>query len=223
MSFTVTATEGGTTANGIALTVKVLTGAARVQSGQTASSTTANPPQLAITPNASGSWVYGAESVNGAGTYTANGSTTFSQNVNAGTPLGTFRSTATTTAATPVTLGGSAPADAADIALLEILAAAGLTLAEDASSPAGVNTSSAITIATASFSPPRGSLLVAQVATNATGSGTVTMTVSGGPLTWTEVIKANSATTAYAGVWTAYLPFIPALTVSQAVKRAAFY
>jgi hypothetical protein len=224
MSITVTATEGGTTANGIALTVKVLTGAAPVQPGQTATSATANPPQLAITPNASASWVYGGASINSATLYTPNAATTFSQNVNSGTVLGTFRTTATTTAATPVTVGASAPASAADIALVEILAAAGLSLAEDASSPAGVNAAAATTVATAAFTPPGGTLLVAMTATNATGSGTVTMTVSGGGLTWTQAAFANSATTAYAGVWLARVPLIiPSVRAIQAVKRAAFY
>jgi hypothetical protein len=225
MSLTVTASQGGTgTDDGIILTVKVLTGAlaAAAQNGTQDASTSITTPQLAITPTATGSWVYGAvTNVAAATAFTANGSTTFSQNVlyaGDGDTFGTFRSTGTTTAATPVTVGASAPAETTGNliwAAAEILAAT--TLAEDPSSPAGKNTTTATTISTASFSPPGGSLLVAVVSNNGTGSGTLTVTVSDTlDLTWTQL-----ANTTYdrASVWVAQVPASPAVQVPlQAVK-----
>ena len=92
--YQVTATSQPPAGNvGIALTVKALTGA---QPGRERSSPRARrksfyasgvsqAPQAAITPNATGSVVYGAVTENfgvtGGNTFTANGSTTFSQNV----------------------------------------------------------------------------------------------------------------------------------------------
>ena len=105
MAITVTAVASGAhSVNGIALTVKVLTGAASVQNGASASNSTANPPELAIAPVATGSWVYGAVSnVQAATSYTPAATTTFSANVpdaTNGSTYGTFRSTATTTGGT---------------------------------------------------------------------------------------------------------------------------
>lgn len=210
-SLIVTATEGGTgTDDGIILTVKVLTGAAAVQDGTTGSSPSLTVPQQAITPSATGSWIYGAvTNVAAATAFTPNSSTQnpFSQNVlyaGDGDTFGTFRSTATTTASTPVTVGASAPTEATTNliwAAAEILASG--TLAEDPSSPAPKNTTTATTISTASFSPPAGSLLVAMVSNNGTGSGTLTMTVSGGGLTWTQLA---GETLNAASVWIAQVP-----------------
>src|ERR1035438_3369397 len=208
MSFTVTATQGGTPANGMALTIKVVTGAGAA--GTTATSITVLAPELGITPAATGSWVYGAVTEHGATAFSSPANSTFSQNVVDavnGDAYGTFRSTATTTNGTPVTLGAAAPTNTInliDIALAEIRAAS--TLAEDASSPAGVSTTAATTVSTAAFTPPPGSLLVAMVSADATGAGTVTMTVTGGGLAWTALAQANGTNTAYAGVWTAQVP-----------------
>lgn len=224
MSITVTAAQSGTggTDNGIALTVKVITGQAASPIGQTASSATVTAPELAITPTGNGSWVYGAV-VNGGGatSFTAAGNTTFSQNVPDTTnalAYGTFRSSSTTTSGTPVTLGATAPAEASGqilIALLEILAGTGL--AEDSSSPAGVNSKTATSVTTASFTPPGGSLLVAQVGSDANVDGThsMTMTVTDSSgLTWTRRVTGTltdgSATYQLASVWTAPVPVPPA-------------
>ena len=115
----VTAAQGGTgTDNGIVLTVKVVTGAlpAAVQDGATGNSSTLTVPQQAVTPAGTGSWIYGAvTNVAAATAFTANASTTFSQNVlyaGDGDTFGTFRSAGTTTASTPVTVGASAPTEA---------------------------------------------------------------------------------------------------------------
>ena len=56
MAITVTATQGGTGAqNGLALTVKVLTGAASTQNGTTGSSAVTTTPDGSIDPAGSGS------------------------------------------------------------------------------------------------------------------------------------------------------------------------
>lgn len=210
MSYTVTAAQsGGNTFNGIALTVKVLTGAAATQNGQTAGSDSVTTPDLAITPNATGSWVYGAL-VNDVASpaYTPGAATTFTQNVTDatnGAVYGTFRSTATTTGGTPVTLGATAPTPLhTAITLAEILASG--TLAEDASSPAVISTTAATTVTTASFTPPAGSLLVAVVSSNFSGwaASTVTVTSTGSPsLAWTRQAADGFGLTS---VWIAQVP-----------------
>ena len=206
MSFTVTATQAGSVAIGTALLVKVVTGQAASPIGQTASATSTTP-SLSITPNGTGSWVYGAN-LGLSGTYTPNGSTTYQANSSGGgleyIPM---RTTGTTTASTPVTVGGTAGVNSISIALLEILKGAG-SLAEDASSPADAFLSTATAVTTAAFTPPAGALLVAMVATNG-GAGTTTMGItdtSGLGLTWTERVTQHGAGNGYSGVWTAKVP-----------------
>jgi hypothetical protein len=222
-ALTVTATwSGAGAANGGALTVKVITGAAALQNGQTAKSNTVTTPQLAITPNATGGLVYGvAGQFSAATAFTANGSSTFSQNFadsNHTVCYGTLRSTATTTAATPVTLGATAPTETSgliDIALAEILAAAGQTLAEDASSPAVSNSNGAVTtLTTAPFAPPPGSLIIVQVCPDGNGSTPETTAVSSVPaLTFTPLVTTGASTNASLGIWIAQVPYV---TVIQA-------
>lgn len=146
--------------------------------GATANSDSANPPQISLTPAATGSIVYGAVvNPTNSTAFTPGAASTFSQNVSDATntkAYGTFRSTGTTAAGTPVTTGGSAPAVAGLIAVAEVLAAG--AIAEDASSPAGVNTLTGKTITTASFTPPAGALILVMVAAN--GSGAITMTIT---------------------------------------------
>ena len=205
MSFTVTATEGGSPSSGIAMLVKVLTGQAASQPGQLASATQITP-SLAITPGATGSQVYGS-ALGVGGTYTANGSTSNEQDIHsvAGLEYLSFRSAAATTAGTPVTLGYTSAANGISICLCEIKASG--TLTEDASAPAGVN-ALATTVSTASFTPPAGSLLIAMVQSNGGGSVT-TMGItdtSGLGLTWTEQVKQDGAGNGYSGIWTAPMP-----------------
>jgi hypothetical protein len=128
-STVVTATLSGAGGhNGIILTVKALTGQAASPAGNTASSATITTPQLAITPSGTGSWVYGslANLVTDA-SFTANSSTTFSQNfldTSDTITMATFRSTGTTTSGTPVTLGATNPTESTRylmIAMAEIL------------------------------------------------------------------------------------------------------
>lgn len=206
----VKATETGSTNNGIALAVKVLLNAAIPPGGTTNSTTTITTPNLAITPSASGSLVYGAlVSANGSTLWTPNGSTTSIQNVSDATNNSAYlnyKSTAITTAATPVTLGASAPTGitAGGLAEAEILAIS--TLIEDSSAPANVTSSAASTVTTAAFTPPNGSLVVAMVASDG-GASVTTMAVTGGNSgTWTELVKANGTAKGYAGVWVYRVP-----------------
>jgi hypothetical protein len=219
MSLTVTAAQSGTGAfDGMALTVRVVTGQAASPIGATASSGTVTAPELPITPAATGSYVYGAVyNANVSTAFTAATGTTFSQNTSDtgdGVAYGTFRLTATTTSGAPVSVGATAPAETAgllSIALLEIKAGTGL--AEDSSSPAAVDTTTAETLTTASFSPPAGSILVAQVVANCTGDGTNSMAVTvsdSSGLTWTKQASdtqtVGSATYEVVSIWTAVVP-----------------
>lgn len=218
ISMTVTATEGGSTFNGIALTVKVLTNSAVTQNGAHNNRTTITTPNLAITPNATGSIVYGAVfNSNSLTTWTANAGTTLILNqVDATNSIvhGHYRSTSSTTSGSPLTLGASAPTGSTGgIAQAEILNIGG-ALTEDASSPPSVSVTNAITVTTNTFTPPPGATLVATVTSD---SGTVvTMSVVGGTLTWTEVDKANGSGLGYAGVWTARVPGGPTQTINSA-------
>jgi len=225
--YQVTATSQAPQAiTGMALTVKALTGAAGVSqivagcaTESFYASTVSGPPQAAITPNATGSVIYGALAenfdVSGGTTFTANGSTTFSQNVadllNVAI-YGTLRSTGTTTASTPVTLGGSAPDNAFTVAALaEILKAGTITEVAtatiDAVYPGQYSTTTAAQTAVfLGTQPPPGSLLVAMVSANSfweAGNANVTITDSGG-LTWTELVSVQYP--AYAGVFVTQVP-----------------
>lgn len=209
----VTASQSGAgSANGMALTVKVLTGAlaASLQNGATiqnnSSITTA---QASVTPHATGSVIYGAVA-NGANSsnFTALASTTMFANVSDavnGAGYGTLRGTAVTTGGTPVTIGASAPvsgAGAAAVAFAEILAAG--TIAEDASSPASVSTTAAKTAMTAAFTPPASSLLVAMVSNDFSGGGTNTISVSDAAgLAWRPLVQDSYTV---CSVWVADVP-----------------
>jgi hypothetical protein len=207
---------------GMALTVKALSGAAAPAAisagGATATfyaSGTAQPPQAPVTPNASGSVVYGAVTENfgvtSGSSFTANPASTFTQNVadTASTCIyGTFQSASATTAGTAVTLGGSAPVNGyATAALAEILAASGSTLAETAAATAAGTVpgdfASTAVAQTAVFrsAPSAGSLLVAMVSANSSwgqGNASVSVTDSSGR-TWTPL--AERVYPSYSGVW----------------------
>lgn len=204
-AFTVTITQSGSTAAGTDGCIIVVTGQNASPIGATASAQNTTP-SLAITPNATGSWVYGSN-LGLTGTYTPNGSTTYKTNHSGqGLEYIALRSTATTTAATPVTLGGSAGVNSISICLCEILAGTG-ALAEDSSSPGGFNTTT-LTATSPAFNPPANSLIVLMVQLNG-GSGTVNLTVSdtsGLSLTWTPQIAVHTTGTGYSGVLTALMP-----------------
>jgi hypothetical protein len=206
MAITVTATQGGSTANGLVLRVFVLTGAAAVaaQSGASTNNQFLNATSFtqSITTTA-GSNVYGASSHFPNAASTGSNATIVDDVADAANNgrYTTFKALNVTGGAT--TRGFTVATSSGPFAQLEILAAG--TLAEDASGPAAASTTAAVTVTTASFTPPPGSLLVALVASD--GGGTVTtMTVSGGGLVWAEKVKNNPSAGDYAGVWIADVP-----------------
>jgi hypothetical protein len=199
---TVTATASGSQASaGTALSVRVLTGATTSQGGSVVHSEALATPALTITPAATGSVVYGAISNGLAQSFAQrDAATTIFQNVgDATTNEGylTFRGTAATTAGQAVTLGASSPAAGSQMfgVLAEIEAAAGKTIAEDPSSPAGVF-AQALSATTAGFTPPGGAVLVAIASVNYNNAGTPTVAVAvtdSTGLTWTQVIGNSGA------------------------------
>jgi Domain of unknown function (DUF4082) len=201
-SLTVTATQGGATGGGMTLDLYVVTGQAASPAGATA---TAAALATAITPNASGSLVFGAILATG-GAFTANGSTTLLYDNSLGLEYGSVVSNTTTTSGTPVTIGVTSSGGAAiSIALLEVLAGTGLKAF--VGTPGGV-LSGSTAASTIPLAPPAGSLIVAMVSSNGT-TGTTTMAVtdsSGLGLTWTERVKRNTANNGYVGIWTAVMP-----------------
>lgn len=207
MSFQVAAIQAGPAiAAGTYLDVLVLTGA----TGTGATVSASGVLQAAITPQATGSLVYGSlQAV--AGAVTANGATTILDSGHESTADGLahvpLRTTAITTAATPVTVGASAGGTPLLLALAEVMG----NPVQDASSPGPAFTTggSAPFLATsAAFTPPSGSLLVAIVSANgAVGVNSVAIADSSGlGLTWTEVVRSPSGTAGYAGVWVAQYP-----------------
>jgi hypothetical protein len=203
-SLAVTITATGGTDVVVAFALRVVTGAkkAAAQNGATGSGAPV-PPQQSITPNASGSWVYGvALAYPENGDFTANAATTFTTNAYGGgyCTYGTFRSTSTTTAGTPVTLGATAPTgEYNNILMAEILASG--TLAEDASTPPTLNSTFQSSLTTATFTPPPGSLLVAQA-----GSLSTSVAISDSlGLTWHNLAAVS---TTY-NIWVADMPANP--------------
>src|SRR5215472_5752051 len=212
MAITVTATQGGSTANGFALRVFVLTGARQVsaQSGASTNNQFTNATSFtqSITTTA-GSNVYGASARSPATAAATGSNTTIVDDVNDTTNnerYTTFKALNVTGAAT--IRGYTCATASGPFAQLEILAAG--TLAEDASAPAGVNTTGAGPLTTASFTPPGGSLLVALIGSDG-GVGVTTFSVSntGTALNWTEKVKNNPSGGDYAGVWVADVPLVP--------------
>lgn len=213
MSFTVTATEGGSTFAGVLLVVKVLTGISGSPIGNTA--TLAQPSgggalQTSITTTAVGSQVYAASAYVGIQAYVGNGNTTTladQPDATNGLETGAGRSTSATSSPGAISIGFSpTPAGNGTLALLEILPSG--TITEDGSSPAAIYSGSgATTVTTASFAPPAGSLLVAMIGADANASTTMGVTdTSGLGLTWTARVTAQASGALYAAVWTAAIP-----------------
>lgn len=205
MSFTVTATESGSTQSGVSMALLVFTGAAVSQPGTTggATGTTAN---LMINPTGNGSYIIGAI-LGGNATFTAESGTTYLQNnTNAGLHWIQFRDAGGTTAGNTETVGSTSTANGISVVAAEILASG--TLAIDSSTPAATAYANALSNTTASFTPPAGALLALLVCSNGAG-GVVSISVSdtsGLGLTWTEQEKQNGAGHGYTGVWTAQMP-----------------
>jgi hypothetical protein len=208
MNITATQEGIGATFNGMALTVKVLTGAAAV-SGQTGSKLAdAGPASQSLTTTKVGSVLYGAYSWNNGITITPVSGTTISEDYDDetnGATYVTFQSAVTATPG-PTIVGVTASGDDSTGAwsAAEILPTS--TIAEDASTPSPVATISAITVTSGSFTPPPGSLLVAMVSTNTnTASATISITDSNG-LTWTQLCYSTGSGFFGAGVWIANVP-----------------
>lgn len=220
MSMTVTATASGNTASGGLLTVKVLTGASG-SVGAVANSSTAL--EKSVTPTASGSWVYFACGDSDLSqNLAASAASTFSKNAlvtGESITEATGRSTSTTTSGTAVTVGATNTPGLGSFAAAEILAAAGHTLAEDASSPAAVQLSSTAGT-TASFTPPSGAVLVVQVVMNngKTGVTTVAVTDSAGS-TYTLGELENASTHPAAGIWVVSLAEVVTSTGSSRLPK----
>lgn len=219
----ITATQGGSTANGLLLDVFVLTGAkpSASQAGNTINTQFASTLTWtqSIT-NSAGSSVYGAATPNQSSQApTASNSTIIDSVSQAGNSirLVTFHAVnlSAGTTARGFTFGSSL--SGGPFAMLEVLAAT--TLAEDASAPGVVSTTGAGPITTGAFTPPGGSLLVAMVASHG-GAAVATMTVSGGSLTWTEKVKNNPSGGFYAGIWIADVPVV-APVISQMARGTA--
>jgi hypothetical protein len=211
MAITVTATQGGSTANGILLRVYVVTGAkpAAQQTGGAlnlgfASNTNAWTGSITTTANSN---VYGAASLSGSGnspTATAVTIIDTSSDATNGETYVTFSALNVTAGATTRGINTS-PATAGTLGAFEVLAAT--TLAEDASAPGSqpFTSTSGITVTSGSFTPVPGSLLVALVSSDG-GAGSTTMTVSGGGLSWSQKTSNPAAGEDYAGVWMADVP-----------------
>lgn len=204
----VTATATGTnTANGIALQVKVLRNANANPVGATVDPPVAQAPSAQITPLYTGSVFYGALSNTSNSTgFTALAGTqldfNFSDATN-GAAYGMFENFPST-AGVPVTLGSSTPNNNVHICLAEIAVAAGSTLATDVSSPSGVVNTAGVSVTSAAFAPPPGSLLIAMVGANRNLTAPIGMSVSDtSGLSWTQVAQDGSNC---ASIWIAQVP-----------------
>jgi hypothetical protein len=212
-AYTVTATATNNTFGGGLLQVDVLDNAAVAGSPAVASSSTAF--NASITTSTAGSFVFGALANETASTtFVASASSTIisQASINSGGAQGgSFQTTSATGTPGPTTVGSSTAFPGTyGVAAVEILASGG-TLSVDASSPAVVDSATASSFTTASFSPPAGTVLVAMLAiTGNFTPATCVATVSSSPaLTWTEQVKvivSESGTASYVGVWTASVP-----------------
>lgn len=220
----ITATQGGSTANGLLLRVFVLTGA-KPSASQLGNSTsthfTATTAWTASITNSANSSIYGAAMPNSSSESTTTGSNVTIvdsvADITNGRTYFTYHATGLSAGTTTRGLSLQNLASGPSV-MLEILAAT--TLAEDGSAPGAASTTSTTTVTTASFTPPAGSLLVALVDSNGS-TGIETMTVSGGSLTWTEKVKNNPSGGFYAGIWIADVPAALSLAISQYARGTA--
>jgi len=223
-TLTVTATQGTSSATGMLMRIRVLTGAAAAaaQTGGSVAAGGGATSSVNITTTVAGSLVYGALGNQGS-CATGEPSTTIVDNFDdtvAGQWYGSYRTTAVT--GTPgVTLVGSTVSNGfGSIAAQEILASG--TIAEDASAPAVVSSNSLTALTSASFTPPPGSLIAVMIQCDGTASGfeTCTVTDTGGGLTWAQ--KANTSAISgclYAGVWIADVPASAAASAQSALVQ----
>ena len=206
MAFTVTATQSGSSSShGVALTVRVLTNA--VESGGAAvgnRSTSGAVASGSLTPNFSGSYIafsVSADNVTSMPAVAANN--TYDKTTGNATDVWSTAQghyTGTVTGGTPLTFGAgtAGAADHSNWCAYEVPASGG-TITLDGSSPTPVALlTSGTAISTASFTPPAGSVLVAEVCAGGSGAGTgvtVAMTDTSGGLVgaWTQRITSLAA------------------------------
>lgn len=213
-SYTVTGTATNNTFTGGLLKVYVLDAAALAGSPAVGSSTAAY--NCSVSTTADGSYVFGIANNQIAPTsFTAESNCTISDQAainSGGAQAAAFHTTSGTTGTPGATTVGSSTtfAGAIGVTAMEILASGG-SLSIDSSSPAVVDSETATSFTTASFSPPGSNILVAVLVACGNGSANVCVaTVSSVPaLTWTEQVKISStvdALNSYTGVWTAVVP-----------------
>lgn len=233
MAFTVTATGSGAGAfRGVFLQVVVIDGGTEAGGNQVASlSASGAIPEFSFTPNGSSSLLLFSLSADNPGsssfTAAANNtiiSTGFFSGDDWLTGFGNYNSTVTS--GTPVTIGGTpVSSDYTTWASYEILASVGgVTPTSDASTPALVNTTTALTISTASFNPPGGTVLAALVVVGGTGSSaTIACGItdsSGLGLTWTKRSNDTSNLDQSTFVFTTTMPggSVPVFPVTSLIQ-----
>ena len=208
-TLTVTATQTAETFQGMLLRVIVLTGAVTAASQPGGTVVTSTAYNASITTTVTGSIVYGAYT-SGHDTAVAEPLCTLIDNFDDATNFefyGSFRTTSATGTPGATLVGSSTAYDGfGGMAAAEILPNG--TLTEDASAPAVVTSSTLTALTTASFTPPDGSLIVALIGSDGSGAGTTTVSVTdtGGGLTWIPLAEANAGNQEYAGVWIAQVP-----------------
>lgn len=226
MSMVITATQGGNANPGILLRLLVLTNATLPGSLNVAEQSAAAAHQAAIVTTQTGSIVYAA-CVDGTNATVPmdSGCTDIDNvvdNVNTICYASLFSGPTVTpgseTVGTVASFGGG-------IAMLEVKSFGG-SITTDPSSPAVASTNSATSIASPSFTPPPGSLIIALIAAGGLFAGVTTMGVSGGGLSWNPAEQANATSQFYAGVWYATVPGgaggarVPSYPITRARSRA---
>ena len=168
-SLKVTATGGGSSANGILLRVEVLdnAGLPTPVNVETQTASASQAADVLITPEATGSLAYSAVVATAATTPAANTGNTAIDSTGG---HGNFVSTATLTANTPFTAGSSTKPANGGVAVLEVMPYGG-SISTDGSSPAVVNNSGSTTATTAAFVPPLGGKLILALVSMQGGSG----------------------------------------------------
>lgn len=207
---TVTATAGGGgAANGIALQVLALDGAALAATPVVGSQSGVGAHQESVTPSTNYSIIYGGVMDGDAATIPWDtGNTGISNQTDAtnGVAYGTFyNTTGATGAGTPKNVGSDSSFNGGMAALEVIPKVGGTPPSTDGSSPAFIYTAAAGTVTSASFTPGGSvTLLVAIVVANGTNGAQVSMGVSDtAGHTWTQQAVANTVSQGYVGVWTA--------------------
>jgi hypothetical protein len=224
VAITVTATASGAgSSNGIYLGVRVVNNASLTQNGATAASGTVTVPDLAITPGHSGNIVYGVVGNGSSATAFASPQNSITSLLNitgvgGSGRFGMYSATPTTTSST--TYGWLTPTGTSGFVFICEAEIVGTSPSEDASTPADVTTTTALNVTTASFTPPGAAVLVAIVASEYSGTGTITHAItdnSSGAYTWTRLVRSD-ASVALTSVWVG-IPVNPPSTAAPQQTR----